>query len=71
MELVEYNSAFSVLLVNIGQGVGHQCKELKPRYLDLQGIIVIQDLQCAKDLGPAGVNGMVYNVFDPQAIKVM
>jgi hypothetical protein len=68
--LVEgYNSAFPVLLVDIGGGVGHQCKDLKARYLSLQGDIVVQDLQCAKDLELAGVKGMVYNFFEPQPMK--
>jgi hypothetical protein len=59
--LVEgYNSAFPV---------GHQCKDLKARYPSLQGDIVVQDLQCAKDLELAGVKGMVYNFFEPQPMK--
>jgi demethylsterigmatocystin 6-O-methyltransferase len=64
-----YNSAFPVLLVDIGGGVGHQCKDLKARYPSLQGDIVVQDLQCAKDLELAGVKGMVYNFFEPQPMK--
>jgi demethylsterigmatocystin 6-O-methyltransferase len=64
-----YNSAFPVLLVDIGGGVGHQCKDLRARYPSLQGEVVVQDLQCAEDLGVAGVKGMAYNFFEPQPIK--
>lgn len=64
-----YNSAFPVLLVDIGGGVGHQCKELRSRYPSLPGDIVVQDLQCVQDVGLAGVRGMAYNFFDPQPIR--
>ena len=66
-----FNAAFSpVLLVDIGGNVGHQCIELKTRYPDLQGEIVVQDLMCtAEDLGVAGVRGMAYDFFTPQPIK--
>jgi demethylsterigmatocystin 6-O-methyltransferase len=68
--LVEgYNSAFPVLLVDIGGGVGHQCKDLRARYPSLQGDIVVQDLQSAPDLDLAGIKGMAYNFFEPQPIK--
>jgi demethylsterigmatocystin 6-O-methyltransferase len=63
-----YNAAFPVLLVDIGGNVGHQCIELKTRYPDLQGGVVVQDLKCAEDLG-AGVKGMEYDFFTPQPIK--
>jgi hypothetical protein len=68
--LVEgYNSAFPVLLVDIGGGVGHQCKDLKARYPSLRGDVVVQDLQCAKDLELAGVQGMAYNFFEAQPVR--
>jgi len=68
--LVEgYNPASPVLLVDIGGNIGHQCIELKTRYPTIQGEIIVQDLQCAEDLGVAGVRGMAYNFFTPQPIK--
>ncbi|KAM0696846.1 hypothetical protein Q7P36_002917 [Cladosporium allicinum] len=69
--LVEgYNPAFSpTLLVDIGGGVGHQCKDLKARYPSLPGEVVVQDLQCAKDLELAGIRGMAYDFFEAQPVR--
>ena len=67
-----YNPAFSpTLLVDIGGGVGHQCKDLKARYPSLPGEVVVQDLQCAKDLELAGngIRGMAYDFFEAQPVR--
>lgn len=68
--LVEgYDKNFSVLLVDTGGGVGHQCMELRSRHPSLEGDIVVQDLRVSKELDQAGIKGMEYNFFDPQPIR--
>ena len=64
-----YDHTSSVLLVDIGGGVGHQSMELRSRYPQLQGDIVVQDLRVTKELEFAGVRGMKYDFFTPQPIE--
>jgi len=64
-----YDKSSSVLLLDIGGGVGHQSRELKSRYPYLEGEIIVQDLQVSKELELAGVRGMEYDFFTPQPIR--
>lgn len=34
-----------VIYVNIGGGIGHQCKQFKEKYPDLPGRVILQDLR--------------------------
>lgn len=60
----------SVLYVNIGGGIGHQCKQLKDKYPDLPGRVILQDLphSIANALDTPGVENMGHNFFEPQPI---
>ena len=59
------------VFVDIGGGIGHQCVELKSRYPELPGRIILQDLAHCIDeatLTP-GVETMVHDLFQPQPIR--
>lgn len=60
-----------VLYVNIGGGIGHQCKQFKEKYPDLTGRVVLQDLphSIAKALPTPGVENLEHDFFQPQPIK--
>jgi hypothetical protein len=64
-----YDKNSSVLLVDIGGGVGHQSRELKSRHPYLEGEIIVQDLRVSKELEFAGIRGMEYDFFTPQPIR--
>ncbi|GAB7332231.1 hypothetical protein MBLNU13_g04084t1 [Cladosporium sp. NU13] len=64
-----YDKSSSVLLVDIGGGLGHQSRELRSRYPYLEGEIIVQDLSVPKELELAGIRGMEYDFFTPQPIK--
>ena len=68
--LVEgYDKTSSVMLVDIGGGLGHQSRELRSRYTRLEGEIIVQDLRVPKELELVGIRGMEYDFFTPQPIK--
>lgn len=60
-----------VVFVDVGGGFGHQCLDLRKTFPDLQGRVVLQDLQYPVDtrLKDAGVEGMVHDAFKPQPIQ--
>ena len=62
-----------VVFVDIGGNVGHQCAELKAKYPNLRGRIILQDLPHAikMALQTPGVENMVHDALTPQPIKGM
>ena len=60
-----------VVFVDVGGGIGHQCKELKEKYPNLKGRVIVQDLEHAisRRLEYPGVEGIVHDFFDEQPIK--
>lgn len=61
----------SVLLIDIGGGVGHECRRFKDMYPNVPGRVVLQDLpqSIAEALRTPGVENMVHDFFQPQPIK--
>lgn len=59
------------VFVDVGGGIGHQCAELKAKYPNLPGRVVLEDLpHCINTALPTpGVENLVQNFFEPQAIK--
>lgn len=59
------------LYVNIGGSIGHQCKQFKERYPNLQGRVVLQDMQHSVDnaLPTPEVENMVHDFFEVQPLK--
>lgn len=59
------------IYVNIGGGIGHQCKQFKDKYPDLPGRVILQDLphSISKALPTPGVENMEHDFFQPQPIK--
>ncbi|KAI0406755.1 S-adenosyl-L-methionine-dependent methyltransferase [Xylaria palmicola] len=57
--------------VNIGGGIGHQCKQFKEMYPDVPGRVVLQDLphSLANALSTPGVENMQHDFFQPQPIR--
>jgi hypothetical protein len=60
-----------VVFVDVGGGIGHQCKELRERYPDLKGRVIVQDLEHAisRRLEYPGVEGIVHDFFAKQPIE--
>ena len=61
----------TLLFVDIGGGVGHQCEALKIKYPKVPGRIILQDLpQVVAQAKPMeGVETMPHNFWTPQPIK--
>ena len=59
------------LFVDIGGGFGHQCVAFEAKYLNLTGRIILQDIPQTLEhvQPPEGVEVMVQNFFEPQAVK--
>ena len=59
------------LYVNIGGGIGHQCKQFKEKYPHLAGKVILQDLphSIEQALPTPGVENMEHDFFQPQPIK--
>lgn len=59
------------LFVDIGGGFGHQCIALKAKHANLPGRVILQDIpQTLEHVQPIeGVEVMVQNFYEPQAIK--
>lgn len=59
------------LFVDIGGGFGHQCIALKAKHSDLPGRVILQDIpQTLEHVQPIeGVEVMIQNFYEPQAIK--
>lgn len=58
-------------LVDVGGGYGHQCVQLREKYPNLRGRLVLQDLpETVNKLQPIdGVKIMVQDFFEKQAIE--
>ncbi|KAF2653889.1 O-methyl transferase B [Lophiostoma macrostomum CBS 122681] len=59
------------IYVNIGGGIGHQCKQFREKFPDVKGRVILQDLphSIAKALHTPGVENMEHDFFQPQPIK--
>lgn len=59
------------VFVDIGGGIGHQCADLKSKYPDLPGRVILQDLPHAIQgaLATPGVEAQVHDFFTPQSVK--
>lgn len=57
--------------VNVGGGIGHQCKQFRERFPALPGRVVLQDLPhtVAEALPTPGVENIAHNFFEPQPVK--
>ena len=59
------------VFVDVGGGIGHQCNDLKAKYLNLPGKIVLQDkkenVEHAELL--PGIEKMEHDIFTPQPVK--
>jgi hypothetical protein len=60
-----------VVFVDIGGNTGHQCAELKAKYPNLPGRIILQDLPHAitMTLQPPSVENTIHDIVHPQPIK--
>ncbi|KAG6355036.1 hypothetical protein INS49_004117 [Diaporthe citri] len=58
------------LYVDIGGGIGHQCKQFKEKFPDLPGRVVLQDLphSIARAFPTPGVENMAHDFFTPQPV---
>lgn len=61
----------SVLLVDVGGGIGHECRRFRERYPGVPGRVILQDLphSIAEALCTPGVENMEHDFFQPQPIK--
>lgn len=61
----------AVMFVDIGGGYGHEIQEVKKRYPDLPGRMILQDLPDTINQITAAPNteAMAYNFFTPQLIR--
>jgi demethylsterigmatocystin 6-O-methyltransferase len=60
-----------VLFVDMGGNIGHECAQLKAKYPNLPGKVILQDLPHAigMALQTPGVENTVHDIFTPQPIK--
>lgn len=67
------NEENAVMLVDVGGGYGHEIQEIKKRYPDLPGRMILQDLPDTINQITAAPNteAMAYNFFTPQLIRGM
>jgi hypothetical protein len=72
-ELEAWDSADNnkAIYVNIGGGIGHQCKQFREKYPNLPGKVILQDLphSIVNALATPGVENMAHDFFQPQPIK--
>ena len=61
----------AVMFVDVGGGYGHEIQEIKKKYLDLPGRMILQDLPETINQVTAAPNteAMAYNFFTPQLIR--
>ena len=59
------------VFVDIGGGIGHQCAELKAKYPQLQGRVILHELpHCIeKALSTPGIENMVHDCFKSEPVK--
>lgn len=57
--------------VNVGGGIGHQCKQFRDKFPELPGRVILQDLPhtVAEALSTPGVENMAHDFFKPQLVK--
>jgi len=60
-----------VVYVDVGGGIGHQCKALRDKYPNLKGRVIVQDLGMTIHGKQefSGVEGMAHDFFHDQPIK--
>ena len=63
----------SVLFVDVGGSIGHQCARLKTKYRNLPGRIIVQELEENIKAAPQleGVEFMIHDFFTPQPVSGM
>ena len=59
------------MLVDVGGGYGHEIQEIKKKYPDLPGRMILQDLPetINQITAPLNTEAMAYNFFTPQLIR--
>lgn len=59
------------MLVDVGGGYGHEIQEIRKRYPDLPGRMIVQDLSDTINQITAapGTEAMAYDFFTPQVIQ--
>lgn len=64
-------SSNDVLFVDVGGGIGHQCKDLREKHRNVKGRVIVQDLEHAISRRPEypDVEGMVHDFFNEQPIR--
>jgi hypothetical protein len=71
-ELVAQKSeADTVILVDVGSALGHQSIELRERFPELKGRVIIQDTQQVIGMVKPShdIEAQVYDFFTPQPVK--
>ncbi|KAE9369977.1 S-adenosyl-L-methionine-dependent methyltransferase [Stipitochalara longipes BDJ] len=65
------SSKEDVLFVDMGGNIGHQCADFKARFPEVEGRVVLQDLEyaIAMALLTHGVENTVHDIFTPQTVK--
>ncbi|KAF2236503.1 S-adenosyl-L-methionine-dependent methyltransferase [Viridothelium virens] len=68
---IDESGPSDVVFVDVGGGAGHQCVELRKAFPELQGRVIVQDLEYPinKRLQHPGVEGMVHDAFKKQPVK--
>lgn len=68
----------SILFVDVGGAMGHQCVAFKQRYPDLKGRVIVQDqpqvisqIQANPLPGFERIEAMAHDFFTPQPVKGM
>ena len=61
----------AVMFVDVGGGYGHEIQEIKKRYPDLPGRMILQDLPetISQITAAPNTEAMAYNFFTPQLIR--
>ena len=61
----------TVMFVDVGGGYGHEIQEIKKRYPDLPGRMILQDLPetISQITAAPNTEAMAYNFFTPQLIR--
>lgn len=64
-------SSDAPVFIDIGGNIGHQCAELRSKYPQLPGQIILQDLPqpISQALSTPGVVNMVHDAFQPEPVK--
>lgn len=72
-EVLKDTTENEVAFVDVGGGMGHQAQELKARYPDIKGRIIVQDLAPMLEHAPRvdGIEYMPQDFFKPQQVEGM